>query len=331
LPKCKEQKIRLQLLYELLHRHTDEDNPLSTEQIIDMLRNNHGVTVQNRALIKDVKLLNEYGYEINRFKKKGYFFYVADRAFDIPELKVLIDAVQAASFIPENQTERFIDKIAALAGTHRAELLKQNIVYFDTVKHSNKYIFYSIDTLISAIGQKKKASFLYYALDIDKNKVYRKCGERYVVNPLSLIYTNDKYYLVCYSDKYRTLTNYRIDRMEKVEIEPHGITPVKKFENCNIHAYKQQAFSMFGGELKDVALTVDNACLDAILDKFGEQTPLFKIDADSFSVKAKVQVSPTFFGWCLTSCQKIRITAPVEVVKGFEIYKASVMNTVPPP
>ncbi|MCL2798577.1 MAG: WYL domain-containing protein [Firmicutes bacterium] len=152
------------------------------------------------------------------------------------------------------------------------------------------------------------------------HKPFRKGGRRYVVNPLALIYTNDKYYLVCYSDKYRTLANYRIDRMEKVEVERGGITPVAEFENFSVHAHKRQAFSMFTGELKEVLLTVDNSCIDAILDKFGEQVPLTRVDEGHFSVRVKVQVSPTLFAWCLTSCGKIRISEPAEVVKGFEEY-----------
>ena len=324
MPKCKNLKIKLRLIYDLLCEHTDEDNHLSTPEIIALLKE-QGVTVGSRALVEDIKLLNGFGYEIKSYRKRFYYFYVVDRAFDISELKILIDAVQAASFIPESLTERFVAKIAGLAGTHRAEVLKKNIVCFNTNKHSNKYVFYSVDTLITAIGQKKKVSFLYYDIDAHKSKGYRRNGERYIVNPLALIYTNDKYYLVCYSDKYKDLANYRIDRMERVEIEKSGVTPVKKYENFDIHAYKQQAFSMFTGEVKEVTLVVDNSCVDAIIDKFGEQTLLAPIDENTFSVKVNVQISPTFYAWCLTSCKKITITGPADVVKGFEGYMKSVV------
>ena len=319
------QKLELLSLYNLLSRHTDEEHLLPTSQIVEMLKEN-GVTISNRVLVENIAILNEFGYEIHSFKKKSYYYYVVDRVFDISELTILIDAVQAASFIPDDKTEHFVAKIADLAGIHRAELLKKNVVCFDTVKHSNKYIFYSIDTLVTAIEQKKKTSFLYYEFDINKNKVYRKNGERYIVNPLALIYTNDKYYLVCYSDKHKDLTHYRIDRMEKVEIEESGITPVKAYENFNMYTHKRQVFSMFRGELKEVTLTVDNSCLDAILDRFGEQIPLITVDANSFRVNVQVQISPTFFAWCLTSCDKIKITAPDDVVAAMNEY----INTVIP-
>jgi predicted DNA-binding transcriptional regulator YafY len=325
----------------MLSRRTDEDNPLSTEQILDLLSAS-GISTERRALLRDVELLNRHGYEIKSFKRHSHYFYVADRPFDIPELRVLIDAVQAASFIPETQTKRLIDRIADLAGAHRAELLKKNIVCFDTAKHSNKYVLYTIDALTSAIEQRKKASFLYFGLAPDRGKVYRKSGGRYLVNPLALIYTDDEYYLTCYSDKYRDLCNYRIDRMERVEVETAAIAPAPEYENFNINAYKRQAFSMFGGELKEVTLTVADACLDAILDKFGEQVPLTRIETPAdkvtvpadisktptaryFRVTVPVQVSPTFYAWCLTSFGQIKITAPDDVVRGFREYRERVI------
>ncbi|GHV03020.1 hypothetical protein FACS1894211_15380 [Clostridia bacterium] len=363
----REQRIKIRLLYDLLARHTDENNPLSTEDIIALLKK-QGITVESRTLLKDIQLLNEYGYEIKSFKKKSYYFYVEDRAFDIPELRILIDAVQAAGFIPDDKTESLVGKIAALAGDHRAEVLRRNAVCFDTAKHANRHVFYIIDALISAIERRKKASFLYYDFDLDKNKVYRKNGERYTVNPLALIYTNDKYYLTCYSDKYKDLCNYRIDRMERVETETADITPVAAYENFNIHSYKRQAFSMFTGELKEVTLTVSNDCIDAILDKFGENVPIVKLNDLSnplttaalqsapataqnshavqptdlsvsvsnakpvpvgplyFRVTVPVQISPTFYAWCLTSCGKIRITAPADAVQGFAEYRERILT-----
>ena len=52
-----------------------------------------------------VNTLNDYGSEVmGRLvgHEKGY--YEMDRAFSVPELKVLIDAVHAASFITEKKT-----------------------------------------------------------------------------------------------------------------------------------------------------------------------------------------------------------------------------------
>ena len=179
-------------------------------------------------------------------RKKNYAYYIANRVFDNPELRTLIDAVQSAAFIPEDITDRFIGKIAGLAGNDRAELMRNGCVCFDAVKHIDKHVSCSVDILAGAIKQKKKVSFLYYDFDLNKNKVYRKSGNRYVVNPLALVYTGDAHYLICCFDCSDEFCNYRLDRMENAEIMESDIKP--GHENFDFDAYKQQVFSMFTNE-----------------------------------------------------------------------------------
>jgi len=307
-----EQKIKLLVLYDVLQKNTDEDRHLSTDEVITLLAEK-GIEVQAKALIRDVKTLIDWGFEVMYYKKKSYYFYIAERHFDIPELRILIDAVQSASFISEKRTTNFIDKIAAMAGDRKAELLKKNIVCYDTTKHTNTHVFYSIDTLEKAIEEKRKVSFLYFNYNTNKEKVYRKDKWRYTVNPLALIFTNDNYYLVCYNDRYKNLSNYRIDRMEDLKIEDSEITPVKEYENFNIHKHKKEAFCMFVGELCDVEIEADEDMLDEVMDKFGEGIKITHRENDVFRVTVKVQISPPFLGWITVFQGKVRIKSPEHV------------------
>ena len=139
------QKIKLLKLYELLKQETDENHAMTTAQICQRL-GDLGISCDRRTLSKDIALLNEYGYEIMdemQGHEKGY--YVIDRAFSVPELKVMMDAVHAANFITEKKSEELIDRIAALGGSHKAELLKRNQTCFNTHRHSNEAIYYNID------------------------------------------------------------------------------------------------------------------------------------------------------------------------------------------
>ena len=104
MPKNAGQKIKLLMLYDILQRETDEEHPLSTEELIEKLREK-GIEAAPRVLPRDISLLNEYSFEVLSYKKKSYYYYVAYRRFDTAELRVLIDAVQAANFIPEAHTE----------------------------------------------------------------------------------------------------------------------------------------------------------------------------------------------------------------------------------
>ena len=167
------QKIKLLALYDFLCRETDENNPLSTAEIIERLKFD-GIAVERKALINDIKVLNEWGYEVQSFKKKSFYYYVGYRKFDTAELRVLMDAVQAARFINENKTVELCEKIAELAGKNNAEILNKTVVYNNTVKHDNKNLFYTVDVISRAIDQKIKISFDFF-------DVLDKCDEIFLV------------------------------------------------------------------------------------------------------------------------------------------------------
>lgn len=304
-----EQKVKLLVLYDILQKLTDEDHPLSTDELIALL-SAKGISVERKALLRDIDTLNEWGFEVLSFKKKCYYFYVAYRRFDVAELRILIDAVQSASFISEKRTIEFTEKIAELAGENKGEALKKGLVCYDTNKHNNSHVFYGIDILENAIESKKQVSFLYFDYDLDKNKVYRKDKARYVVNPLSLIFTRDNYYLVCYNDKYKNLSNYRIDRMESLQIEDKDITLNKTYENFNIHKHKIEVFSMYVGEPCVVELEADNDMVDEIIDRFGEKIRISYRGETFFRISVTVQLSPPFFSWITVFKGKIRIKSP---------------------
>lgn len=107
-------KIKLLNLLDLLRQNTDEQHPMSTAQISAAL-SEMGISCDRRTISQDIVTLNELGYEImSAMIKHDKCYYVEDRSFRIPELKILIDTVHASSFITEKKSEALINKIAAL-------------------------------------------------------------------------------------------------------------------------------------------------------------------------------------------------------------------------
>ena len=307
-------KIKLLKLYELLYQCTDEEHPLSTAEICELLFQ-QGIKVDRRTLADDIETLNNYGYEIIGCRgKHAKTYYVIDRSFAVPELKILIDAVQAASFITPKKTAELIHKIANLGGSHRAEILKSNLVNFNTNKHTNEAIYYNVQSLEEGIARKKQVSFFYFNLNENGERVHRKDKSRYIVNPVALVFNDDNYYLVSYNDKYNNLSNYRVDRMEQVEVEESDITVSNCTMNFNLADYREQAFKMYVGPVREVTLQFDFALINAIYDKFGEDTQIIKIENDRYQTSVKVQTSPAFYGWCLIYQDKLQIVSPQEVI-----------------
>ena len=312
-------KIKLLRLLELLRQDTDEQHPMTTSQICTRL-GQIGIVCDRRTLSKDIALLNEQGYEVMDTPvghEKGYF--VEDRSFSIPELKILMDAVQGASFITEKKTAELLEKIAVLGGSHRAEILKGNIVNFKTTKHSNEQIFYNVDALERAIDQQKKVLFRYFDLNENCEKVYRRDGHRYVLEPIALIFNEDNYYLLGYSSRHQKTSTYRLDRMEGVELLEEPITEKALELKEEIADYTEQVFKMYAGEAVDIVIEFRNNLIGVVFDKFGEDTKMMRCGPDKCVATVKVQISPVFWGWLFQFAGEMKLLSPENLT---EEYKA---------
>lgn len=306
-------KVKLLKLLELLRKRTDEQHPMTTSEICAAM-DELGIPCDRRIVKQDVDNLNDLGYEVMVTMvghEKAY--YVEDRSFSLPELKILIDAVHASSFITEKKSEELIEKLAALAGEHRAEVLKRNMVCFNTRKHSNEKILYTIDTLEEAILTQKKVIFLYFDLDENGQRIYRRGGHHYVVEPVALVFNEDNYYLTSYSSRHDSTSNYRVDRMDAVEIveEPCGEKAVALRDE--VAAYTEQAFKMFGGQLEDVALEFDRGLIGVVYDKFGESVKMIPSGENRCIATVKVRISPVFWGWLFQFAGQMDIISPARL------------------
>lgn len=317
----KTNKIKLLKLWELLTQETDSEHPMGTPEILAKLKE-MGIECDRRTLYDDIKTLNAFGYEVECERGASNKYSVDSGSFDVTELRILMDAVQASSFITEKKTGEFVDKIANLAGSRRGEVLKQNIVAFNTTKNINEHIYYAVNEIATAINAQKKIEFTYFNYDSSHERAYRldKDGNTkiYKVNPYATVFSDDRYYLVCYDDKHKSMSHYRVDRMERVRVLDEDITPSDDIKKFDIQSHKKQVFSMFTGERKNVVLEADSALIDVIFDKFGEITMTEKDDKVVF--EADVQISPTFIAWCCSFGNRLRVVSPPTVVHSVKEY-----------
>ena len=303
-------KVKLIKLLELLRQHTDEQHPMSTNQICAAMEG-MGIPCDRRIVTQDVAVLGQLGYEIMTTTvghEKAY--YVEDRSFSLPELKILIDAVHASSFITEKKSQELIEKLAALAGSHRAEVLTRSMVCFNTRKHNNEKILYIVDTLEAAILSQKKVIFLYFDLDDQAQRVYRRGGHHYVVEPVALVFHEDNYYMTCYSSRHDSVSKYRIDRMDGVEIIEEPCSEKAVALRDEVAAFTEQAFKMFSGQAEDVVLEFDRSLIGAVYDKFGENVKMIPSGESKIIATVKVQLSPTFWAWVFQFAGLMKILSP---------------------
>lgn len=320
-----EQKIKLLVLYDLLLKNTDEQHCMTTGEITIALKD-FGIIVTRKTLYNDIQTLNRYGFEILCDKSRSNRYYVADRKFERPEVQILLQAIGGAKFLSDKKTTLLSRKVAELLGEAQAEELIATISENQS-KSQNEQIYYNIDTITTALLERKKLSFIYFDTDIYGKRSYRKNKERYEVNPLGLIYSSDYFYLVCYHDKYEGPTNYRIDRMESVCVEEENITYRPQFEHFDINAYRREVFSMYAGEKKEVELLFPKGLSEIARDRFGENCYVVT-SKEGYLVRTTVRISKTFFAWLTTFEGDVVIKRPQEVKAAFADFIRKIENAL---
>ena len=312
-------KLILLKLYEILLKETDEEHPISRMELAARL-GEQGVPCHVRTISRDVALMNESGYEICSYMQDHEkYYYIPETDFSIPELKILIDAVQAASFGTPKKTNQLVDEIAALGGSHRKQLLQRHRSEFNSRKHTNESILYNIDHIESAIQKSKQIEFSYFDLNVNMQRVFRTREDgsrrRYRIEPIALILSEDNYYLMAYNSKYPDHTsNYRVDRMDFVDvIEDSDISKEALSKKKNVARYTSQAFRMHNGEPAKVQIVFKQHLIPPIVDKFGESLRIKQIDDEFCIATVDVQVSKTFFGWLAQFGSDIKIAKPKSV------------------
>jgi len=325
-------RIKLMKLLELLRMETDEEHPLSRSELCSRL-NAQGIPCHVKTITRDIAALNEFGYEVCGFMEgREKYYYIPDRDFSVPELKIMIDAIQASSFVTEKKTADMIDKIAALGGSYRKQLLKRSFAKFNSRKHSNEYIFYNIESIETAILTGKKIFFHYYDLDVNKQKVLR-AGEdgapkRYFVEPVALILSEDNYYLrsIIRNETVKTFT-FRVDRMQLVEVvDDSQISDEALAERQKVASYTEQAFRMHSGTPAKVKLVFKKGLIGPVVDKFGEGIKMKAVDDETCTATVSVLVGKTFFGWLVQFGTNIQIAAPDRVREEYREYLSDIIE-----
>ena len=327
----KPQKIKLLTLIDFLQRETDEQHPVSRQDLCKKLID-LGIPSNPRTLSLDIEVLNDAGYEIMETQiGREKYYYVAERKFSVPELKIIIDALEAASFISVKKTAELVEKVAALGGSHQAELLKENMVCFNTRKHTNEAILYTVDSIEDAIIRRKKIAFNYFHLNERAKRVYVTSStgdkKRYYVEPVALIFNEDNYYLMAYSSRHPEGTaSYRIDRMDHVEVVEESVLSDDAIAKIDgVAEFTEQAFKMFSGELEDVVIQFSKDLIGPVFDKFGEDTPMMAVNDNICAATVHAQISPTFFGWLAQFGKKMIIISPSHVI---DAYRSQISETL---
>lgn len=320
MPKLKKQKLKLLYLMKILLEKTDEEHPLTVSQMIEEL-DRLGIPAERKSIYSDLEDLRLFGLDIVCRKSKTTGYFAASKTFELPELKLLADAVASSKFITEKKSSQLIQKIESLASEYEAKLLQRQVFVRGRAKTINEKIYYNVDTINQAIARNKAVTFRYFEYIIDWNsptrwkKHYRQDGQKYTAFPYALTWDDENYYMIAFYEKYGGLSHFRVDKMENIEIAHKTDLKRPEHQNFNPAEYSKKVFSMFSGEEEQITLCFDNSLVGVVLDRFGKDVDIHKADASSFLIRMDAFISPTLLSWIFEFGDKVKIIEPESLIQ----------------
>lgn len=312
MPKSDNQKLKILYILDYLQKNSHEDHPVRAAELIAMLSNSHNIQCDRKTVYSDIAALQDYGVDIVSLPGKYGGYYIASRNFELPELKLLIDAVQSSRYLTEKKSRELIEKLCNQCNEQDAGLMKRTVLVSGRVKTMNESIYYNVDAIQEAISRNKQIQFRYFDWDLGGKRRYRE--KEYIASPYGLCQDNEFCYLLALSERHG-VTSYRVDRMADIHISEEKRLPCPELTGKALHEHANRLFQMFAGDAVSVKLRFHRSLMNVVIDRFGKDTMLIPEDEDHFNFTVKVAVSPMFLSWVIGFGEKAKVLYPESVVQ----------------
>lgn len=303
-------KLALLRILQIFKDYSDYDHPLTQDDISDYLENNYGISIERKAISRNISLLKEAGVEIESTRQGSY---LDERDFEDSELRMLIDGVLSSKYITANHSKDLIEKLCKLSNKYFRSHVKNIYSVNDWSKTDNQALFYNIELIDDAIERGIQLKFDYNKYGIDK-KLHRT--KTHCASPYQLILHNQRYYLMSQNERWHNMAYYRIDRITNMTILDKPLTPITTIDGYESGInYKELASSlpyMYTDKLENIEFIAQKCIIDQIIDWFGDEIIFTELDSDY--VKVSLKASPNAMEhWAMQYINFVEITKPAEL------------------
>lgn len=324
--KSPNQKLKLLYLMKIFQEKTDDNHGLRVVDLIEELRQ-YGIEVERKSLYSDIEALQIFGLDINKIQKnRTFYYYMGQRELEFAELKLLVDAVQSSKFITVKKSRQLIKKLEHLVSIHDAKKLHRQVYVQSRVKTRNEQIFYNVDKVYNAIDENRMIQFQYCQWNLQKEMELRHNGTYYRISPWGLVWDNENYYLIGYDSSSQKIKHFRVDKMRNIRMMEQKREGENVFRQVDVSKYTNMHFGMFSGQEQTVELLCQNQSIGIIMDRFGTETRLCKVDEEYFRATINVVVSNNFLGWLIGLGDDIKIVGPENVLQMMQERVQSLME-----
>ncbi|MDH6368027.1 MULTISPECIES: WYL domain-containing protein [unclassified Breznakia] len=295
-------------ILEILRSDSDDKHPLTRSQLQELLEVRYGLQAERRTLYANIQLLQEFGYDISTYEqnKKGY--YLIERTFEPSEVNLICHSIHASAIIPDSESKHLIDALLKTQSKYQAKAFRERVYTTNTKKSNNREFFLNIELLLEAIQQRNRISFVYTKYNYDKKLVARR-EKRYELCPYELVYNNERYYLIGHNENHKGLSHYRIDKMQDVHLKQ---TLFDRKKDVNPYDYVANKIYMYSGDELSIRLHCDEAILDDVIDTFGTNIKIKKLDNHDFEATITSTKQGIMY-WVLQYAKYCQILEPVDL------------------
>ena len=311
MPKSDNQKLKIFYILDYLQKNSHQEHPVRAAELQDMLSQQHNIACERKTIYSDIAALQDYGVDIVSLPGKGGGYYIASRNFELPELKLLIDAVLSSKFLTEKKSRELIEKLCSQCSVYDARLMRRDVLVSGRVKSMNEPIYYNVDAIQDAIAENRQIRFRYFDFDLNRERKYR--DREYLASPYGLCQDNENCYLLAHSPRHGA-TSYRVDRMSDIQILEEPRIPCPELTGKALNQYANRLFQMYSGETADVKLRFHRSLVNVVIDRFGRDILLIPDGEEHFVFTVNVAVSPKFLSWVIGFGSKAKILYPQSVV-----------------
>ncbi len=311
MPKSDNQKLKIFYILDYLQRNSHQEHPVRAAELLSMLERQHNIVCDRKTVYSDIAALQDYGVDIVSIPGKNGGYYIASRNFELPELKLLIDAVQSSRFLTEKKSRELIEKLCNQCSVHDAKLMRRDVLVSGRVKSMNESVYYNVDAIQEAIAQNRQITFRYFDWGMDGKRKYRE--KHYQASPYGLCQDNENCYLLAHSDRHG-VTSYRLDRMTEIQLLPEARTPCPELTGKALVEHANRLFQMYSGRESTVKLRFHRSLVNVVIDRFGRDILLIPDGEEHFVFTVEVAVSPMFLSWVIGFGSKAKVLYPQSVV-----------------
>ena len=319
-------------ILEILKKHTNEHKTLTQKEIGDILQREYGMTVDRKAIKRNLADLMEAGYPVRTGAEQtrnvpnkvtgeteeniacSDFYY--EHLFTEGELRLLIDGILFSKGVSHRQGKDLIRKVESLTDdsfhyrTGHIHSLPDN-------QPENRQLFYVLETLDEAIGKRKKVEFTYNNYTTDKHMHPRTdetgAPKRQVINPYQMVASNGRFYLICNHENHDTLAYYRIDRITDINILKSSVKPLRDIPEAknglNLPQHLAEHLYMFPGKSERVTFRAKKYLLNDLIDWFGKDIEFSEETEDEVTASVRVNLNAMRM-WALQYALHIKILEP---------------------